>query len=511
MIALPRANSSQTGRLTRTRRRPSITRVSASPKRKTATIGILVGLLLSALDGTVVATALPEILAELKGLSLYFLPNALFMLFQTVSMPIWGRLSDLYGRRRFHLAAVLILVAGSVLCGMSHSMTALVGFRAVQGLGAGGLMSLSFTMIADLYDLEERAKMQGAISSVWGIAALIGPLLGSWITKAFGWQYIFFLNIPVGFVTALLVQTSWQDRPAAGKGRIDLPGAVLLALASGALLAGFQFAGREGWTTRHSLESFGAALALVIALIFVERSTAEPFLAFDLYKNRLFTTGAATGVCAMICLFAAIMHVPLLVTGVLRGSLQKGGMMLTCMMLPWMVCSAMTKPLLKRFSYRTLAIGGMLLAGAAYGMLWRVDMDAGVTPVILAMVLLGMGLGLTVAPLLIAAQNAVSKDRLGTATSLTQFTRSMGSAVGLAVMGTLLLSPFGGTEPAGLMDFRSKFDTVQLKTMVAPLVVGLHHVFLATILFAGLGILLALSIPAGKAADLKAPAPAPEV
>jgi len=270
--------------------------VEANPKRKAATIGILVGLLLSALDGTVVATALPQILEDLNGFTLYFLPNALFMLCQTVSMPIWGRLSDLYGRGRFHLVAVVILVGGSVLCGMSHSMLTLVGFRALQGLGAGGMMSLSFTMIADLYDLEERAKMQGAISSVWGVAALIGPLLGGWMTKAFGWPSIFFLNVPVGVITAVLVQMTWKDRAREGKGRIDLPGAVLLALASGALLAGFQFAGREGWTTPHSLESFGAALALVIALVFVERSTADPFLAFDLYRNRLFSTGAATGV-----------------------------------------------------------------------------------------------------------------------------------------------------------------------------------------------------------------------
>jgi EmrB/QacA subfamily drug resistance transporter len=484
--------------------------VSADPKRKTATIGILVGLLLSALDGTVVATALPKILEDLNGFTLYFLPNALFMLFQTVSMPIWGRLSDLYGRRRFHLAAVLILVAGSVLCGMSQSMLSLVGFRALQGLGAGGLMSLSFTMIADLYDLEERAKMQGAISSVWGIAALIGPLLGSWMTRQFGWPSIFFLNVPVGFLTAALVQTSWQDRPSAGTGRIDVPGALLLALASVALLAGFQFAGREGWTTPHSLESFGAALALVIVLVLVERSTADPFLAFDLYKNRLFSTGAATGVCAMICLFAAIMHVPLLVTGVLRKSLTQGGLMLTCMMFPWMVCSALAKPLLKKYSYRTLAIAGMVFAGAAYGLLSHVGMDASVLPVIGAMVILGTGLGLTVAPLLIAAQNAVTKDRLGTATSLTQFTRSMGSAVGLAIMGTLFLAPFGGKEPEGIINFNVRHDEAQLKALIAPLVVGLHHVFLATIVFATLGIVLALSIPAGKAADLKAPAPAPE-
>src|SRR6185436_20180601 len=334
--------------------------------------------------------------------------------------------------------------------------------------------------------------------------------LGSWMTRQFGWPSIFFLNVPVGFVTAAMVQTSWQDRPSTGKGRVDLPGALLLALASVALLAGFQFAGREGWTTRHSLESFGAALALVIVLILVERSTADPFLAFDLYKNRLFSTGAATGVCAMICLFAAIMHVPLLVTGVLRKSLTQGGLMLTCMMLPWMVCSALAKPLLKKYSYRTLAIAGMIFAGTAYGLLSHVGTDASVLPVIGAMVILGTGLGLTVAPLLIAAQNAVTKDRLGTATSLTQFTRSMGSAVGLAIMGTLFLAPFNGKEPEGLIDLKTKFDPSKLKVVIAPLVVGLHHVFLATILFAGLGILLALSIPAGKAADLKAPSPAPE-
>ena len=484
--------------------------MSAPPNRKAATIGILVGLLLSALDGTLVATALPQILEDLNGFTVYFLPNALFMICQTVSMPLWGRLSDLYGRRRFHLVAVLILVAGSVLCGLSRSMTSLVAFRALQGLGAGGLMSLSFTMIADLYDLEERAKMQGAVSSVWGIAALIGPLLGSWMTQTFGWPSIFFLNIPVGMITAIMVQSTWQDRPATGKGKVDLAGAVLLTLASLALLIGFQFAGHEGWTRPHALESFGAAAALIVALVLVERSKADPFLAFDLYKNRLFSTGAATGVCAMICLFSAIWHVPILVTGVLRHSLAKGGLMLTCMMLPWMVCSALTKPLLKRFSYRTLAIGGMILAGAAYGMLSRVGMGGSLVPVIVAMVILGTGLGLTVAPLLIAAQNAVSKDRLGTATSLTQFTRSMGSAVGLAVLGTLFLAPFGGKEPDGLIDFKVKRDPAQLVAMVAPLVQGLRHVFIATIGFTVLGIALALSIPAGKAAELKAPAPAPE-
>ncbi len=479
-------------------------------KRKTATIGILVGLLLSALDGTVVATALPQILDDLHGFELYFLPTALFMLCQTVSMPIWGRPSDLYGRARFHLLAVAILIAGSVLCALSHSMGQLVGFRAIQGLGAGGIMSLSFTMIADLYDQQERAKMQGAISSVWGLAAVIGPPLGGWIPHVWNWHGIFYINVPVGILSALLVQAAkWEKKPA-GTGKVDVVGAVLLALTSASVLSAFGMAGGKGWSDPRTLGSFGAAMFFAILLIVIERRMRDPFLAYDLYRSRLFTTGAATGVCAMICLFAAVMHVPLLVSGVIGKSLQAGGNTLTCMMLPWMVCSALTKPLLARFSYRTLAIAGMILAGTAYALLANLDASLTLTPVIVAMVVLGAGLGLTVAPLLIAAQNSVTKDRLGAATSLTQFSRSMGAAVGLAVMGSLLTAAFGGHEPQGIINLRSKMDPTLLRTMVGPLVIGLRNVFRSGVGAAGLGVVLALTIPSGTAAELKAPAPAPE-
>lgn len=485
--------------------------MNTNPKRKTATIGILVGLLLSALDGTVVATALPRILDELHGFELYFLPTALFMLFQTVSMPIWGRLSDMYGRARFHLLAVAILIAGSILCALSETMAELVAFRAVQGLGAGGLMSLSFTMIADLYDLEERAKMQGAISSVWGVASLLGPPLGGWIPLTrWHWQGIFWLNIPVGVLSAVLVQAAWEKKAGGGKGRVDVPGAVLLVLTSSCLLAAFGMAGNRGWFDPYTLESFGAAVFFIVLLILVERKTSDPFLAYDLYRSRLFTTGAATGVCAMVCLFAAVMHIPLLVSGVIGKSLQMGGNTLTCMMLPWMVCSAMTKPLLKKFSYRTLAIAGMVFAGIAYGLLSNFDAHLTLTPVIVAMGVLGTGLGLTVAPLLIAAQNAVTKDRLGAATSLTQFSRSMGAAVGLAVMGSLLARAFGGKEPEGIIKFRSEMNPAMLSALVEPMVVGLRNVFRSGVCAAALGVVLALTIPTGKAADLKVPAPAPE-
>jgi EmrB/QacA subfamily drug resistance transporter len=478
--------------------------VPPPPRRRAATLGILVGLLLAALDSTLVATALPQILEELDGFTLYFLPNAVFMLAQTVSIPVWGRLSDHYGRARFHLLAVVVLVIGSALCGLSHTMSALVASRAVQALGAGGVMSLSFTMIADLYDLEARARMQGAISSVWGIAALAGPLLGGWITRVWEWQGIFWINIPIGIVSAVIVQATWEKRPGTGKGRPDWGGAAFLAFASAALLAGFGLAGRIGWLRPETLGCFAAGIALAAVLVLVERRQADPFIAYDLYRNRLFTTGALTGVCAMISLFAAVMHVPLLVAGVLQRSLETGGLMLTCMMVPWMACSALTRVLLVRYSYRALSLVGMALSGGAYAVLGHEGASGSLAPIVGAMAALGAGLGITVAPLLIAAQNAVPKDRLGAATSLTQFTRSMGAAVGLAIMGTLFVAAFGGKEPDGIIQFRAKHDPEALRALLPLLAAGLRHVFHGAAIAAGLGVLFALMIPPGRAKELKA-------
>ncbi len=478
--------------------------MSDATGRTKATWGILVGLLLAALDGTVVATVLPRILLELSGFGLYFLPNAAFMLCQTISTPLWGRLSDVHGRGRFHLAAVLILMLGSVLCGMSTTMAGLCASRAVQGLGAGGLFALSFTMIADLYDLEKRARMQGAISSVWGVAALAGPFLGEWITRAWSWRGVFWLNVPVGLLAIYLVQSAWPKKALeAAKGRTDFLGAVLLALASAALLAFFGMAGRLGWTHAWVLGAAATAVALAAALVIVERRRSDPFLAYDLFRNRLFAAGALTGMCAMTCMFDAILHVPLLMVGLLDRKLQTGGLMLTVMMVPWMLCSGATKSLLARFSYRGLAMVGMLFCAGAYAMLSRVAATSSLGEVIGAMLLLGTGLGITVAPLLIGAQNAVPKERLGAATSLTQFTRSIGAGLGLAVMGSLFVAAFGGKEPEALARFRETMDPAVIKAVRVPLGVALRHVFTAGLVVASLGFLLAFAIPRGRAADLK--------
>ena len=295
-----------------------------------------------------------------------------------------------------------------------------------------------------------------------------------------------------------MVQSTWQDRPRRGRGGSTC-GAVLLTLASRARC----WSGSSSPATRdgHAATAWKASarpLALVVALVLVERSTADPFLAFDLYKNRLFYDRRRDRRLRMICLFAAIMHVPLLVTGVLRHPSQKGGLMLTCMMLPWMVCSAPTKPLLKRFSYRTLAIGGMILAGAAYAMLWQGGHGRSLAPVIVAMVHPRHRPRSHGRP---APHRRPERREQGTAWDrdvATQFTRSMGSAVGLAVLGTLFLAPFGGHEPEGLIDFKVKFDPAQLKSHGRAARRRAPSRLPGDVVFAVLGIAPALSIPAGK-------------
>ena len=467
-----------------------------------ATSGILVGLLLGALDATIVGTAMPKIVTDLQGIEIYFLVFSGFMVASTVSIPIWGRLSDIYGRRSFHLAGVVIFTGASVLCGTSETMGQLVGFRALQGLGAGALISLSFTMIGDLYPLEQRAKMQGAISGVWGLASMVGPLLGGFITETWHWKWVFFVNIPVGVITAVLVQISWRDEPVEIRGRPDVPGGLLLAFSSAALLAGIAYAGRDGWLEPMVLKCLGAAVVGVIFLVLVERRSSDPFMAYDLYRMRIFATGAATGVCAVTCLFAATSYIPLFVYAVVGTESTQAGAALIPMMIPWMIGSGLSGYLLLRLGYRTMAVAGMCLCTLAYGMLARLGVGSTWWDVAFAMMPLGAGLGITIAPLLIAVQNAVPKARLGASTSLTQFTRSMGAAIGVAVMGSLMsLALQGVADPNTIMLERDTQSPEKLALLMEPLANGLGNVFLFTFVIAFIGILISLTIPGGKAQD----------
>ncbi|MBI2898686.1 MAG: MFS transporter [Planctomycetes bacterium] len=481
-------------------------------RRLLATVGILTGLFLGALDATVVGTSMPTIIAELGGLEVYFLVFSGFMVCQVVAVPVFGRLSDLYGRRRLHLLGVVLYVAASMACGVSRTMPQLIAFRSLQGVGAGCLMALSFTMIGDLFPLEQRARMQGAISGVWGISSLAGPLLGGFITQHWGWPWVFYVNAPFGVASALMVQGAWKDDPRGADGRPDLPGAALLVAAAGALLGAFTAAGRGvGWRSPLVLGALAASLFFLALLVVVERRTKRPFLQYDLYRSRLFTAGALTGCCAATVLFATTSYLPLFVQGVLGESPTRAGLILVPMMVPWLLASGCSGMLLLRLGYRNMAVTGMALSTGGYVLLARLGPDATWWGTALPLVAVGAGLGLTIAPLLIAAQSSVSKERMGAATSLTQFTRTMGAALGVAVMGAFLaaaLAAHGPTVPGApsandIVDplRRRAFSQEQIDLWRLPLAKGMHGIFVIAAVAGAVGLLLALFIPGGRAQD----------
>lgn len=479
-------------------------------RRALATIGILIGLFLGAIDATIVGTSMPTIVAQLGGISIYFLVFSGFLVAQVVAVPVFGRLADLFGRRRLHLAGVVLFTGASALCGLARSMPALIAFRSLQGAGAGCLMALSFTMVGDLYPLEARARVQGLISGIWGIASLLGPLAGGFITQHWGWPWVFYVNVPFGVLSAAIVQSAWRE-DVRRDARVDVPGAVLLALSATVLLAAFAFAPKTGWLSAPVLGLLGAAVVLLAALAAVERRSPSPFLQYDLYRIRLFATGALTGCCAATVLFATTSYLPLYAQGVIGSTPTAAGLILVPMMLPWVACSAASGYLLLRFGYRSMAIAGMILATAGFAVLSTYGTEPTWTATALPLCLIGAGLGLTIAPLLIAAQNAVPKDRLGAATSLTQFTRTFGGALGIAIMGALLSAALvrhaptdpGAPSPDEVVDpiRRRALPREKIDLWRVPLARGLRGVFLAGAVAAAAGCLAALAIPRGRAQD----------
>lgn len=488
-------------------------------ERRPATIGILFGIFLAAMDSTVVTTALPTIVAEFKTVGLYFLPISIAMIVATSSMPVFGRLSDLYGRKRLHGAGILLFLAGSILCSFAQTMPALVVFRAIQAVGSGAVMTLSFTMIADLYPLEQRAKMQGSISGVWGLAALMGPLLGGFITSVLTWRWVFWVTLPLGLVSLAVIQSVWKDPPRKPRAASpDVSGAALLVLASGALLGAFSIVGRGGdWTAPLVIGLLAAAVALAVLLAVVERRSTDPFMAVELFRIRLFWTGTLCSALLAADMFGAIAYLPLFVQSVAGASPMKAGMVLTPMMLAWVACSAAGGFLLLRVGYRGLAMAGSLLATGAYFLLTRMDATSTWGEAARASTVLGAGLGLVLTPLLIAAQNAVRGGRLGAATSLTQFSRSMAGALGVAVAGAVMASTLASYLASHPAIHATPDDIVHpmLRKEILPadaaalrgiMAESLRPVFRIGLGVAALAFLAALLLPAGRARDLRAAA-----
>ncbi len=411
-----------------------------SAKRRVVTLGILIGMFLAALEATVVGTAMPTVIASLGGLELYSWVFSAYLLTSTVTVPAWGKLSDVHGRRPLYLAAIAIFLAGSILSGQSQSMVQLIAFRAVQGLGAGGLLPLSMTISGELYTPVERARIQGLFSGVWGLASIVGPLAGGVITEQISWRWVFYLNIPFGLVAALIVWMHLIEDPSKRRRRrVDATGIALFTL-SITLLMLMLARNETGFdpTSPANLLLAGGAGALMLLFVRAERRAADPLLPVDLFRNRLFSGAAANAFLSGMAMFGLISFIPLFVQGVLGTGPTRAGSVLTPLLLAWVLLSIVGGHLLLRLSFRSVTVSGMLLMVVGFLLLDTLNADSPVRIVLVHVGLVGAGMGLVMIAQLIAVQSAASRERLGIATSTVHFFRSVGGAVGVAVMGSVM-------------------------------------------------------------------------
>jgi EmrB/QacA subfamily drug resistance transporter len=409
-----------------------------SPRRRVwIIVGVMMGLVLAALEATAVVTAIPTVVSSLGGLEFYSWVYSVYFLAATVTVPLWGRLSDLYGRRIFYLAGIGFFVLGSALCGLSQSMFQLVGFRIIQGVGAGALLPLGMTIIGDIYSLERRAKVQAWFSGVWGISSIIGPLVGGLVTDYLSWRWVFYLNVPFGIFGACVIAVALQEPERSHRSRIDYLGAVLLIVSMSLLLIGLDQwgEGEPGWLQYSWLIT---SIFLLALFIFQQTRVADPILPLSLFRDRMFLAAALNGFFSGITLFGTISFLPLFVQGVQGTGATEAGWAITPLMLGWVVFSIIGGRLLLIVGYRILMVTGMVGLTVGSFFLSRVDASVSTLHLTLVLILIGAGMGFGVISMLIAVQSRFPREYLGIATSATQFFRTIGAAIGVAVMGSVM-------------------------------------------------------------------------
>jgi EmrB/QacA subfamily drug resistance transporter len=425
--------------------------------------GVLMVMLLASLDQTVVSTAMPRVIADLQGFDRYTWVSTAYLLTSTVMVPIYGKLSDLFGRKPIFLFGVVVFLIGSAMSGAAQTMNQLIIFRAFQGIGAGALMPIAIAIVGDLFTPRERGKWQGLTGGVWGLSAIVGPTLGGWITENSTWRWVFYVNLPIGLAAMLvLIFLMPTLRGKAKQVSIDYFGAALLVLGTVPLLLGFTWAGNQyDWLSPQIIGLFAWSLLTLTGFIFyearLERRGGQPIIEPGLFKNSIFTVSTIVTIIFGMGLFGSIFFIPLFVQGVVGSSATNSGLVLTPLMLTSIVGSVVSGQLVSRLGkYRWIAIFGMLVSAAGALMLMRLDVNSGNNDVLLAMLVLGLGMGFGMALYNLIVQNALPQ-KIGQATSALVFFRQIGGTIGLAAMGSVMTSAylpaFKNALPAAVKQF----------------------------------------------------------
>ena len=416
--------------------------------------GVLLAMFLSSLDQTVVGTAMPRIIVDLGGFTQYTWVTTAYIITSTIAIPITGKLTDMYGRKWFYVGGIAIFIVGSLLCGLSHSMTQLILFRGFQGIGAGIMMANAFTVIGDIFPPAERGKYQGLMAGVFGLSAIIGPTLGGFVTDKLSWHWVFFINIPLGVLIVVLFIFFFPAlRPDQLKHKIDYLGITTLILAVVPMLIALTWGGVEyPWGSARIISMFAFSAVMIPLFIVIEGRAEEPIIPMWLFKNRIITVSVFIIFVTGFGMYGGIIFIPLFFQGVLGQSATNSGTFLTPMMLGMIAGSIISGQLLSRAGghYRILGMVGLGIMAVGMLLLSRMSAETSYARAITNIVVTGFGLGITMPLYVLAVQNAIPYSALGAATSSAAFFRSIGGAFGLTIFGSVMNNRFASEFTAGL-------------------------------------------------------------
>ncbi|MGO4744958.1 MDR family MFS transporter [Serratia quinivorans] len=464
-------------------------------------IACMLAMFMSAIEATIVATAMPTIIGDLGGFSLLGWVFAVYLLAQAITIPIYGRLADLLGRKRVFFFGASLFLLGSVLCGFSPNMYWLIGFRLLQGLGAGAIMPIATTIIGDIYSATERPKVMGYLSSVWGVSAIIGPLLGAFIVQHLPWALVFWVNLPIGLLAMFFLGRYLPARQQVRKHALDLAGTAWLTLFVSALLLSLLQAENLGWWVLPLLALAAVALMLLVRQ---ERRAPEPLFPLALWQSRVIVAGNIGGLVIGAAMMGISAFLPTFIQGVMGGTPLEAGTTLALMSIGWPLASTFSGRLMLMTTYRTTALLGALLLLAGGLILLLLQPTGGLLWGRVAAFMVGAGMGLCNTTFLVSVQNAAHHSIRGIATACTVFTRMMGSAIGTAILGATLninlqvRLPQTADPVQQLMEpaARGAMAPDLLTEMTQQVAASLHWVFLVSALISLLALAAAMLIPA---------------
>ena len=483
--------------------------------------GLLLGILVASIDNTIVSTAMATIVSDLGGLDKYVWVTSAYLVTEMAGMPIFGKLSDMYGRKRFFVLGIALFLIGSVLCGTAESIAQLTIYRAIQGIGGGAMMPIAFAIVFDIFPPEKRGKMGGLFGAVFGTSSLFGPLAGAYLTEYISWRWIFYINVPIGLVALAFIVIYYKESHAHSKQKIDWWGAATLVGSIVCLMFALELGGTEfAWDSVQIISLFGGFAILLGVFLFVEKKAAEPIISFKMFKQRLFATSTGAGLFYGAAFITAALYIPMFVQGVFGGTAVSAGLTLLPMTLGSVVAAQLGGVLANKMPYRNVMTLSAIIFIAGIIMLSTITPDTTRFMLSVYMFVTGFGIGFSFSVLGMSSIHGFDMRQRGSATSTMSFVRSLGMTVGITVFGILqrnyfthgMTEAFAGGGGAGPMtdnarellspEKRAEIPPAIMDKIVAALSESVSATFLWSIIPAGLAFICVLMMGSEGMKDL---------